>query len=440
MANQTGIASILANLLTIAGLEESCESSTDPTKVIGFDKLFTAYSATLNSNSPPSNKTFQDDVLSYYSGGAQLNAGTIKSLAGQIAGDLAGWYGTEYDEVYNGIVILTPNGFDDEIVFVYHYYDVTSRRISGIYNDFPERFAHFDQSTDSSCNSISKLPWISFYGPPVTQVAGQYKWPRYQLSQIGDILKYQFIQYDYTCTCGTGCLLCVQVNCTVPGGGSGSIKEIPKANVNVSVGSDPPFISCITDDTGLCCVDITAGTYNVEVDAPGYGSATKSVDVTCPGTTTVTIDFNLDASLQCCQCVESPKNVNMTVGAGCAAEPQFVGQDCVIVWGKTPSIYSSILPAYSYLSSTVFTDPTSGDKYQWLLVCDAANTRYTLTRAYQSFFGNPPPFLDIARMTYLIGAAGNTCSPTWLMSNGAIYAGGQLACQGATGVILSGTL
>jgi hypothetical protein len=82
------------------------------------------------------------------------------------------------------------------------------------------------------------------------------------------------------------------------------------------------------------------------------------------------------------------------------------------------------LGASSYLSTTTFTDLSTGDQFWYYLTCFLGY--YVLTRVYAvSAFGSP--YRDVVRYRWLIGYQGNSCQP-FLLANGQIFQGGDPTC------------
>lgn len=123
-----------------------------------------------------------------------------------------------------------------------------------------------------------------------------------------------------------------------------------------------------------------------------------------------------------CVCATPPKTLTMTV-ASCT-DGRF--NPCTIEYGPTPSSLSALqLGANCYLSTTSFADPQTGDHFYYFLSCFASVVR--LSRVFPtSIFGSP--FLDSIIYYWSLGFPGNTCTPTFALTNGTVFAGGDPAC------------
>ncbi len=126
-------------------------------------------------------------------------------------------------------------------------------------------------------------------------------------------------------------------------------------------------------------------------------------------------------SLPGCICAAPPATLTMTVSS--CTDGRF--NNCTIQWGPTPSSLGPLnLGANSYLSTTTFEDPQTGDEFHYFLSCFASNIR--LSRVFPtSVFGSP--FLDSIIYFWSIGLPGNTCTP-FSLTNGTVFAGGDPAC------------
>jgi hypothetical protein len=131
-----------------------------------------------------------------------------------------------------------------------------------------------------------------------------------------------------------------------------------------------------------------------------------------------------------CPCSRSPRTLYMT-----SSNPNsnnHILQNATLVYGPTPS---NLLPLAigqsSYLSTTTFTDFSTGDQFWYYLSCYLGY--YVLTRVYAtSLYGSP--YRDATRYRWPIGFPGNSCTP-FLLANGQIFSGGDPSCA----VTISGT-
>jgi hypothetical protein len=124
-----------------------------------------------------------------------------------------------------------------------------------------------------------------------------------------------------------------------------------------------------------------------------------------------------------CACPSSPATLHVAVSRPDATSLTL--QPCTLFWGPTPA---GLLPlavgANSYLSSTSFTDTSTGDQFWYHFNCYVGY--YALTRVYvTSQYGSP--YRDLIRYRWPIGAGGNSCKP-FLMASGQLYLGGDPAC------------
>ena len=126
-----------------------------------------------------------------------------------------------------------------------------------------------------------------------------------------------------------------------------------------------------------------------------------------------------------CLCSSAPEMLTMTVSSGCGEGLLFA---CSFQWGLTPAELGPLnLGAYSYLSTTTFTDPQTGDEFYYYLSC--FSTIFRITRVFpSSIFAGGGPFYDAVVFYWTIGITGNTCSP-FALTNGAIYFGGDPSCD-----------
>lgn len=87
------------------------------------------------------------------------------------------------------------------------------------------------------------------------------------------------------CCCGGTCGVCVNVKTC--------LSDASVASATVTLSRDGETIgTCTTDETGQCCFDVTSegsGTYKATATKSGYTGSNKTFDVTCPGTTNVTL-------------------------------------------------------------------------------------------------------------------------------------------------------
>ena len=99
-------------------------------------------------------------------------------------------------------------------------------------------------------------------------------------------------------------------------------------------------------------------------------------------------------------------------------------QDATLAWGPTPAWAAVLaLGSSSFLSTTTFTDSTTGDQFYYHFSCSTGGA-YFLTRVYQtSFYGSP--YLDVQRYRWTVGLSGCTCGPPFNFPNGRVYAGGS---------------
>lgn len=124
-------------------------------------------------------------------------------------------------------------------------------------------------------------------------------------------------------------------------------------------------------------------------------------------------------------------------GCACATPPATIYQhvtnpitgtfeDCTYQYGATPSGLSSLhLGANAYLSTALFTEPSSGDQFYYYLGCFSTIIR--ISRVFpSSIWASGSPFLDSVLYFWAVGVTGNTCTP-FNMSNGTIYFGGNPA-------------
>ena len=122
-----------------------------------------------------------------------------------------------------------------------------------------------------------------------------------------------------------------------------------------------------------------------------------------------------------CACSSTPRTLTMTVVVPDATAPLL--NSCTIVYGPTPSSLSAIgLGANSYLSTSMFADPTTGDSFWHYFYCSSGY--YTIRSVYPtSAYGSP--YRSAILFRWPIGAGGNTCSPLNLLT-GQVYSGGDI--------------
>ena len=100
-------------------------------------------------------------------------------------------------------------------------------------------------------------------------------------------------------------------------------------------------------------------------------------------------------------------------------------QSATLVYGPTPAgLLPLAIAASSYLSTTSFTDFSTGDQFYYYLSCYIGY--YVLSRVYiTSLYGSP--YRDATRYRWPIGYLGNSCVPFALM-NGTVFSGGDPSC------------
>jgi hypothetical protein len=130
-----------------------------------------------------------------------------------------------------------------------------------------------------------------------------------------------------------------------------------------------------------------------------------------------------DVVIPGCPCASSPAVLHMSSSKPDSNNHMF--QSAVLAYGPTPQ---ALLPLgigqNSYLSTTVFTDLTTGDKFWYHFSCYIGY--YVLTRVYStSLYGTP--YRDSSRYRWPIGMAGNSCKP-FLLAQGQVFAGGDSSC------------
>ena len=131
-----------------------------------------------------------------------------------------------------------------------------------------------------------------------------------------------------------------------------------------------------------------------------------------------------------CPCSSSPAVLYMT-----SSNPNsnnHILQSAVLVYGPTPAgLLPLAIGESSYLSTTTFTDFSTGDQFWYYLSCYLGY--YVLTRVYAtSLYGSP--YRDATRYRWAAGYPGNSCAP-FLLANGQIFSGGDPSCV----VTVSGT-
>ena len=130
-----------------------------------------------------------------------------------------------------------------------------------------------------------------------------------------------------------------------------------------------------------------------------------------------------DVIIPGCPCSSSPRTLTMT-----SSRPESnnrIFQNATLVYGPTPTaLWPLGIGHSSYLSTTSFTDLTTGDQFWYHFSCYIGY--YVLTRVYPtSLYGSP--FRDSTRYRWPIGLSGNTCRPFNLIY-GQVFAGGDPTC------------
>jgi hypothetical protein len=154
---------------------------------------------------------------------------------------------------------------------------------------------------------------------------------------------------------------------------------VPGETVTVTKGTFTA--TCTTDASGTCCVDVSSagsGTYTVSCSKAGYTSQSKTVAVTCPGTTAVSLtsdpvgNANIKFSVYGCGSMVLP-GATVTIGGGSyttdssgvvltslppgtypytvAFPPRFVSQSGSLTVGCSPTSGNTftLLPAAGYV-------------------------------------------------------------------------------------------
>ena len=124
-----------------------------------------------------------------------------------------------------------------------------------------------------------------------------------------------------------------------------------------------------------------------------------------------------------CPCSSSPITLNMVSSA--PASNNHILQSATLVYGSTPSALAALgIGQSAYLSTTTFTDFSTGDQFWYFLSCYLGY--YILSRVYAtSLYGSP--YHDMIRYRWPISAAPNTCVP-FSLTNGQIFSGGDPTC------------
>jgi hypothetical protein len=124
-----------------------------------------------------------------------------------------------------------------------------------------------------------------------------------------------------------------------------------------------------------------------------------------------------------CPCQAIPTTLTMTSSAPLSNNQ--ILQSATLQWGPTPPGLSPLgIGSSSFLSTTTFTDITTGDQFWYNLYCSLGY--YVVTRVYAvSQYGSP--YRDVVRYKWLIGFGGNTCQP-FMLINGQIFPGGDPTC------------
>jgi len=129
----------------------------------------------------------------------------------------------------------------------------------------------------------------------------------------------------------------------------------------------------------------------------------------------------------------SAPSTGVLPGCVCATPPATIYQhvtnpitgtfeDCTYLYGATPTALVVYLGTNSYLSTAIFTEPSTGDQFRFYLGCFGSLIR--ISRVFESsVWTGGSPYLDSVLYFWTVGLSGNTCSP-FLMSNGTIYFGG----------------
>ncbi len=101
-------------------------------------------------------------------------------------------------------------------------------------------------------------------------------------------------------------------------------------------------------------------------------------------------------------------------------------QSCSIQYGPPDPAYAPLgIVKPAFLSTMQFIDPLADASFSYLLTCRF--NRFSLTRLYpKSPYGSP--YRDGILYTWLVGGAGNTCTP-FRLDNGTPYPGGDATCS-----------
>ena len=196
MPNEYGLASIVPAFVRVAFPGKRCAGTPDQV-VPTYYTFVDAGDTFINVNASfASERAFIDTACALYNppGTDPTNKDTLNALAGQIAQDFYLYKTTHFDEVFNGVVNLAPNGLIDEIIVRYSFYDVTSRQVSEPYNYELEPFCHKDPA-ENSC-TLTADPCIYFYGPPAKCVSSVINIPLYKLCKVGGRLIYTYVRTD----------------------------------------------------------------------------------------------------------------------------------------------------------------------------------------------------------------------------------------------------
>jgi hypothetical protein len=124
-----------------------------------------------------------------------------------------------------------------------------------------------------------------------------------------------------------------------------------------------------------------------------------------------------------CPCTESCATIYMV-----SSNPNsnnHILQSATLVYGPTPAgLLPLAIGESSYLSTTTFTDFSTGDQFYYYLSCYLGY--YVLTRVYAvSLYGSP--YRDATRYRWAAGYPGNSCSP-FALNNGQVFSGGDPSC------------